>query len=463
MVMRHNVVALGLVVALAVAGCTSDDDAAEPATASSTAPADTSPTTVTDDTATASAGPTTTTAEAPPDETTTTELITGPSPGVTDDTIKVGITYVDTEALAAVNLDFELGDHRAVYQALIDDVNASGGIHGRQLEAVFAPIDPTSPTPAEEACLRLTEDEDVFVIVGFVLLDAVLCPVSTYETAVIGGDITPERQAQARAPWIAWEPDTELPITVINTLAESGALEGTVGVFAHAGDSALVDDVVLPALEEAGIDVAEVAVIDAPTDDTAALRADVVLASELFQAADVDTLLLVGPSSAQWPININDDPSYRPLLRFLDISAANAFVTNESTTDTSILEGALAGGSYGPEQARFEAMSDCVELLAEAGIETPDPSGFDPDDRSNQPYQAAFQACPDIALLVAVLEAAGENLNYGTFAAAVDGLEVTVPGDPTPRTYGPGSASDGNPSAYLFSWDESSKGFVRED
>ncbi len=466
--MRHNVLSLGLVAALAFAGCTSDDDAADTSstaadTSSTTASDDTTADTATGDTAT---GDTTTTSAAEPDEaTTTTEPITGPSPGVTADTVKIGFTYVDTEALAEVNINLKLGDHRAVYQALIDDINANGGIHGRTLEAVFAPIDPTSPTPAEEACLRLTEDEDVFMVVGFLLQDAVVCPAGVYETAVLGGDVTAQRQEQARAPWITWEPDTELPQTIVRTLAESGALDGTLGVFAHANDTAILDDLVLPALTELGIEPAEVGVIDAPTDDTAAIQSDVSLVSELFQAADVDTLLLVGATSALWAQYTNDDPSYRPLLRFLDVNAPNAFLGSEATLDTSILDGALAGGPFGPDQARFDdaTMQECIEILTAAGLDTPEPSGFDADDRTNQPYQAAFQACPDIFLLRALLEAAGENLNYGTLAVAIDGLEVTLPGDPSPRIFGTGSAADGDPSAYVFSWNEASKSFVRAE
>ncbi|MEZ5168343.1 MAG: TauD/TfdA family dioxygenase [Acidimicrobiales bacterium] len=45
---------------------------------------------------------------------------------------------------------------------------------------------------------------------------------------------------------------------------------------------------------------------------------------------------------------------------------------------------------------------------------------------------------------MALLEAAGPDLNYGTLATAIDGLTVTVPGDPT-RTYGPAPAADGDP------------------
>ena len=132
------------------------------------------------------------------------------------------------------------------------------------------------------------------------------------------------------------------------------------------------------------------------------------------------------------------DTSYRPQLLFLTFLAPKAFATNAATTDTSILVGSISGGGYGPDQARYDepAMQECVQTLADAGIETPSPAEVG-DDPSNQPFQAAFQACPDVALLRALLEAAGEELNYGTLDAAIDGLQLVIPGDPAERTYGP--------------------------
>ena len=108
-------------------------------------------------------------------------------------------------------------------------------------------------------------------------------------------------------------------------------------------------------------------------------------------------------------------------------------------------------------------MQECLAILSEAGIETPTPDEVG-DEPSNQPFQAAFQACPDVALLRAWLEAAGEDLGYGTLQAAVDaGFEVAIPGDPAPRAYGPAPSADGDPAAFLFRWDESSHRLVIEE
>lgn len=431
---RRLVAALALVAASAlVAACTSGDTSSDDAGSTTTAAAS-------DDTAPAA---------------------TGPAPGVTDDAVKIGVTYVDTAALVASGLNYDLGDHEAVYTALFDQINADGGINGRQIEPVFAPIDPTSPAPAEEACVKLTEDEDVFLITGFFLADAVSCPVTTHETAVVGGEMTPQLLADAAAPWISWTPDTDAPIAAVSSFDEAGLLDGTVGVFGATRNQEELEETVVPALEEAGVEIAETGIMDAPADDQAAVQTSVQTIAERFEAAGVDTVVVVGESGQDWPTNMADDDSYRPTLLFTTDTAPKAFTSNAATTDTSVLDGSYASGPYGPDQARFdeEAMQACIAILDEAGLDTPTPedSGDDP---SNQPYQAAFQACPDVVLTQALLEAAGEDLNYGTLEAAIDGLEVQVPGDPTPRTFGPAPDADGDPIAYLYEWDTDAQQYV---
>ncbi len=422
--------------AMVMVGCTAGDDGSE------------------------SAGGTTPPAEDAPGE--STPAATGPAPGVTDDAVRIGVTFVDTASLEAVGLNYDLGEHENVYNALFDAINAEGGIHGRQIEPVFAPVDPTTIEPAEAACVELTEDADVFMVVGFFLTDAVTCPVGTHETAVIGGEITDQRLGQATAPWISWLPDSDRQGAVIQAMYDAGELDGTVGVWANARDEQQVDDVIVPALEEVGVEVVEVGIEEGA--DTTALQASTRTIAERFDAAGVDTVVLAGASGQDWPAAMDDNTSYRPKLLFLDAIAVTAYSTNAATTETSILEGAVAGGGYGPDQARYEeaTMQECIQRLSDAGLETPTPeeSGDDP---SNQPYQAAFQACPDVVLMQAWLEAAGEDLNYGTLEAAIDGLELTIPGDPELRTYGPPPDSDGDPAAYLFRWDEAEGHLVLDE
>jgi ABC-type branched-subunit amino acid transport system substrate-binding protein len=128
------------------------------------------------------------------------------APGVTADSVKVGVTYVDETALKAAGINFKTGEYKDSYQALVDQINAKGGINGRQIELAFAPINPVGTAPADAACLRLAQDEKVFVMVGFFLNDAVLCPIETQNVAVVGGTQTPERLERAKAPWFTTDP-----------------------------------------------------------------------------------------------------------------------------------------------------------------------------------------------------------------------------------------------------------------
>ena len=85
---RWKIACVALVAALALAGCASGDDDSSSATTSGGGSA-------------------------------TTGTASGPAPGVTADTIKVGVTYVDTKALAAVNLNYNLGDYEADLQGAV--------------------------------------------------------------------------------------------------------------------------------------------------------------------------------------------------------------------------------------------------------------------------------------------------------------------------------------------------------
>ena len=199
-------------------------------------------------------------------------------------------------------------------------------------------------------------------LTGFFLGDAVKCPLDTHTTAVVGGGMTPERLEAAKAPWVTWTPDTDQPEQVLRTLADQGTLDGKVAVFvAVAPDQAQLEDTVEPVLDELGIEPCGDRHRERrPVDDTVALQNE----REDHLAALPGGRRGHDPHHRQRrgdlaPQYTADDPSDRPKLRFLDITAARAFATSGATTDTSVLEGSLSGGGDGPDQARFEDPTRC--------------------------------------------------------------------------------------------------------
>jgi hypothetical protein len=97
------------------------------------------------------------------------EALTASSPGVTADTIKIGLAY-DTNA-GVNNTAFGIGgigqvDQKRGWEALVAHMNEQGGVAGRKVEIVWFAFDSTSnETPesvAQQMCQTWTKDDRVF-------------------------------------------------------------------------------------------------------------------------------------------------------------------------------------------------------------------------------------------------------------------------------------------------------------
>jgi hypothetical protein len=386
---------------------------------------------------------------------------TGPSPGVTADSVKIGITYLDLSSIKEIT-KLDLGDNKAAYQALIDDVNAKGGVNGRMIEPIYQPVSPIGETSANEACVKLTEDDPVFLTMGFFQADQVLCYVDTHATAAIGGTITPERQAKAKAPWYSPEPSAGLEADAIRAFAADGALDGTLGVVATIQGEPNLRAEVLPLLDELDIAYADVGVIDAPDNDSAAQNAAVASIAERFRSDGIDKVLLTGESGLTWAAGIQQS-TYRPEMVFSIVNSIRAYTeSNDATRDLSMFDGAVAGGLYEAPSDQLpsdDLAKDCFAIQEAAGLKIL-PADDVPE---GDPIQiaASSTACINVALLVHLLEASGPDLNYGTLAQAGEKMgPIMLPTAPDPITFGPGDAADGNPTVYIWAWDPAKQTFA---
>lgn len=383
------------------------------------------------------------------------------APGVTDDSIKVGVTFVDYEAIRDL-ADVPHGDNQAAYQALFDDINASGGINGRTLEPVYAAVNPIGTAPSEEVCLRLTEDEAVFAVIGFVYADAALCYLETHQTAMVGGSMTPERLDRAAAPWFTPEAGSDLETDVVRAFAEEGLFDEDFAVFANITDEALLNETVLPLLDELGVEPVDSAVLDAPEDDFAAQNAATAVIAERFKSAGAQKVLVIGGGGVTWASGI-EATDYRPTTLFTGRASIDAYVGDEAGRDPSVLEGAIVGGLYAaPSGQGLEepSIQDCMAIQEQAGLQLVEFSEMTEDGEG----VADGSACGYVTLFRAIAEAAGEDLNYGTFRQAGHELgELEIPGFRDPFTFGPPPSADGDPRVYLFEWDASEAAFVMQD
>ena len=383
------------------------------------------------------------------------------APGVTSNSIQVGVTYADLSSLQDI-LHINNGDFNKAYQAMFDSINAHGGINGRKIEATIIGVNPTQQSAADTACTQLTQDKKVFVTLGFFLNDNVLCYVSTNQTAVIGGTMTPTRLAQAKAPWFTTDLSDRFEVQVVSSLAKAGKLDGKVAVVAAAADKDLATQAEAE-LTNAGVKPVATAILDAPTNDSAATFAQAATISQKFQSAGATKVLLVGQAIGGSYLPGLAKTSYRPELVFSNINSATTYAAAKGA-DLSVMANSITGGPYGPADAQFAlggVTAQCMSIQRAAGLTIKQPSTVAAGD-PNQ-FSASLQACQQVTLLEAILKKAGPTLNYGTFQAAGDSLtKIDLPGAPDPYSFGAAPNGDGNPHIYPFAWNASDQQYAIE-
>ena len=375
-------------------------------------------------------------------------------PGVTADAIKLGIAYVDLKTVTAVKID--QGDFEAAYRAVIDDLNRKGGINGRRIDPVFAPINPLGTSSADAACLKVTEDEPVFAYIGFFLGDTVLCPLENHDTAVLGGEMNPERLRRAKAPWFAVGGSTDNQTDGVKALAEDGDLDGKLAVFAQTTDGPLMNDTILPLLKGLGIKPVSTAILEAGTDINATITQAGVIAQK-FKAAGAEKVLVVGNGGTAWAEGLAKS-DYRPQSIFIGTGTILAYAGSAAGADLTVLENSLAADTF-LKQFSEPKMQTCIKIVEKAiGQKIPDPDTVAKD--KPNPFVSAAEACRELTLFEALAKAAGKDLNYATFrAAAAKASPIAIPGYPDPMTFGAPPHADGDPKVYVYQWNPGPKRF----
>lgn len=189
--------------------------------------------------------------------------------------IPTGNTYNDpVTGTRSVTEDFT-----RIIPALVDDLNAHGGIAGRHVEASYATV-PTevsnSNQTADEdtACRSLTEDHHVFAVVAVAAIRFSAKCYAGHHTPVLMRTFLGSLDGQALrglAPWVIGDDspdlDTIARLTVVTMLREH-SMTSPIGIAAPDDDRdrRVVQHVLLPALKAAGGSVAAPDVIYA-TDD----------------------------------------------------------------------------------------------------------------------------------------------------------------------------------------------------
>jgi hypothetical protein len=342
--------------------------------------------------------------------------------GVTKTDIKVGVTYPDLDAIRnIVNLDH--GDYQKAYTAVVDDLNKTG-VSGRKVTLVFAPVNPIGTTPAEAACVKLTEDDKVFAVMGFFNSDAPLCYTERENTPVIGGSITSEYLRRAKAPWYSANAGDAAFGQVIDALAADGQFKkAKVGLVYAVGQKALTDQVILPALARNKVKPTT-AVIDTAADDVVAAQQLSGTIAQRFKDEGIDSVVVVG-NAFQVFASALEKTDYRPKLLATDRDVYLGYVGDKSHSP-NVLKGAVSGG---PARNFDEPTYVKCRAVVEKAIGTKLVDSSTQSTGVPQPEVSAYNACLNTALFAALAGAAGKNLTAASFEKAGAKLgAVELPG-----------------------------------
>jgi hypothetical protein len=384
---------------------------------------------------------------------------------VTATTIKIGITYPDLAAIRnVVNIDH--GDYRTAYTAVIDDVNKHGGVNGRMLEPVFAPVNPIGTAPADAACTKLTEDNQVFAVLGSATNPT--CYINTHAVALVGTSVSPDQAKGAKAPWFSTSlTDDRNLVKVLDAVDKKGVFTGhKVAVVGQSGDATALRDVAVPELKKLGVNVVETAINSAPTTDVSAGYQQYGLIASKFQSSGADVVVAVGQAGTGWPkaLQVNRS-SYLPRLIAGSFNSLAAYVADTSGNDPAVLKDAVTGSSNPPQSVAWNdpAMKSCVALVqqAEPAAQINDP--ITATAKTPNTWVSPTAACQNVSLFVAIAKAAGATLNNTTFDNGGESLtNVVLPGfGGVALHYGPGS-HDGDGAIYLSNYDTTQRKLVTE-
>ncbi|NEE04366.1 ABC transporter substrate-binding protein [Phytoactinopolyspora halotolerans] len=347
--------------------------------------------------------------------------------GITDSEVRIGFEYFgEGNGRATDEPDLASNPTAAYVEALVAHINDDGGIGGREIVPVWHRIqrDATSADVEEQAlCTDFTQDRPVFLAAA---------GDTDITRRCFAAEGVPHVVTTASAPASTFDDDsylvsaptlnlTRLMRTQVEVLAGHGFFQpdATIGFFSFDAPEYVDarDHGLEPALEEAGLTIAEEALITRPEkpEDVADTLAQVAGAVLKFRDAGVDHVIFLG-GSPQFMIDAQKQ-GYRP--RYAISSWDYPASLHESGVPVEQLSGA-AGAGYSPardvadREAAMQppARQECLDILAAQNL---------------HPETAADEAdmlsrCDQLFLIKAALEAAEEPASGHAFMEGISGL-----------------------------------------
>jgi ABC-type branched-subunit amino acid transport system substrate-binding protein len=341
--------------------------------------------------------------------------------GVSEDTVNVAALGIDFATLAQIGFaatELSLTD---VTNTFIEAANADGGVCGRTIDLQQVEYDVLAGD-AGAACVQVTEDR-ANLLVSSSSFDQPTCITDAGVPLVATSDVTAADLDTSGGLLLARTPAVEAQYRATVEYAEAhGLLDGKVGVFygnLFPNLSAAVENVVLPALDDLGVDHVDYRSDTAGPSDPEG-NAILTSAATDFVAQGVDTVLLfVGPTNQtgmQAELHAQGlDPTYLSAPVAGNTSNeifADRFGTRDFTTGQQWVTYSLGPSELDDSDP---LAASCNERYAElTGTPSAAPRTFD--------YQVIGTLCVQVDEILAALSIAGGDLNRQSIVDALQSL-----------------------------------------
>ncbi len=379
------------------------------------------------------------------------------SRGVTKSAINVVFPVVSLNSLAGQQgfaQDAEYGEQTKAIKLFVRQVNNSGGIHGRKINAIITNFDPASESGMRALCKTWTEGSPA----AFAVLDGLgdwtgdnqLCITQEGHTPFIGQWTTVTNWTNQGSPYLWWTGPDQAAIlqAVVNWGLSADLLGGThtVGVVVgdRASDQLALKQYLLPDLSRAGV-TPVVKTIASDPNDSATTNSQAPLVIQEMRSAGVTSLIPLVAFNAFYPVlQAETNQKYFPKLLLSDYESSiesslgllpvpyrDALDGQEGVT-TETLSGidddrAQSEGGYD------QAVRSCWTVWHKAYPQIP-PGNQSDFIEEQGPIQGWCQA---INLFTTAAKSAGSDLNRRTFVTALSKIK-NFPGTNTPvLTFGP--------------------------
>ncbi|MBV9293282.1 MAG: ABC transporter substrate-binding protein, partial [Frankiales bacterium] len=413
----------------------------------------------------------------------------GGAPGVTANAIYVGISYeTNADALNAAfgATGISQGDPKGDAHAVVDDINAHGGIAGRKLVPVYWAVNAESTQTYSEmdqqACSHFTQDNHVFAVMGKGLTDNFYaCILRAGASLINSGTITwPDKGLLNQFPYY-YDAGTLTTDRIFGQLVRSlkqqsyfSGWDANLGRASAASKTKIgvlsidrpewnrpLTSVFLPAMHAAGYSVDSKDVIRVPEPDATSGETDTLNAisnAELrFRQDGVNHVILLDANGTMLLFFSRDAGSqhYYPRLG-LSTSSGMETLVGAGDVDQSAVRGAM-GFSWDPGldlpapqavKMQSPATKQCIRMIDKRTGQNLEKAGPNAEG-------IAISYCDELYLLRDAINHAGRVITRDTVQRALESLHFSYPAAGALQEYfGPGR-HDGIEIGWNLQWNSS--------